>query len=454
MPNTMRILGRVARPGVMVVLTALTAVRGAAQAPTPGASVAGVVFDSLRGVGLAGAVVRVAGSKREVRTNARGEFVLDSLKPGEMTVEVRHPLLDTLGQSLDSRPFSLVSGQRGMYSARTMSLEDLRDRSCPRSGANFGRAILLGILRDADADTALAGGTASLVYKDQFSGASAERVRTSRIGADGRFAICGLPDAITGTVQVSRSGQVTAEVHVETKRTLFSTVGLTIATTTQRKAVLMGRVTQSSGLPIAGAQVVVAGSPNLARTDSLGRYRLEGLPSGTVEVVVRRIGFGAVTQAALLNQREPLRLDFTVSEARLLAAVKVVGKMDTGLDKVGFKERQMHGFGHFQSPDEIEQRHPFLFTDLLQVVPGLHISDRPGGRTIETTRPGGCVNFFIDNARFDSYEPGDIDSQFSTHIVGAVETYRSAAETPAQFQVPLKDCATVVMWTKDKLLRP
>lgn len=335
-----------------------------------------------------------------------------------------------------------------------MSIEELQDRLCTRSGANVGRAILLGILRDADADTALAGGTASLVYKDLVSGASAERVRTSRVGADGRFAICGLPSAIAGTVQVSRSGQVTAEVRVETKGIMFSTVVLTIGTTTQRNAVLMGRVTQSSGAPLAGAQVVVVGTPNVARTDSLGRYRLEGLPSGTVEVVVRRIGFAAESQAAQLNQREPRKLDFKISEARLLAAVKVVGKMDSGLDKVGFNERKLHGFGHFQAPDEIDRRQAFLFTDLLQVVPGLRISNGNGGRTIESSRPGGCVNFFVDNARFDSYAPGDIDGQFSTAMVGAVETYSSAVETPAQFQVPGRACATVVMWTKDRLIKP
>ncbi len=453
MPNTIRFPCRVMRNGVTGLLIACAAVRGSAQSPSS-ASVAGVVVDSLRGAGLAGAVVRIAGSKREVRTNARGEFVLDSLPPGEMTVEVRHPLLDTLGQALDSRPFSLASGQHGTYSTRTMSLEDLRDRSCPRGGVSFGRAILLGVLRDADADTALAGGTASLVYNDQVSGAAAERVRTSRIGADGRFAICGLPSAIAGTVQVTRGGQVTAEVSVETRGTLFSTVGLTIATTTQRNAVLMGRVTQSAGLAIAGAQVVVSGTPNLTRTDSLGRYRLDGLPSGTVEVVVRRIGFAEATQTVLLNQREPRRLDFTVSEAHVLAVVKVVGKMENGLEKVGFLERKLHGFGHFQAPDEIEQRHPFLFSDLLQVVPGFRIGHGDGGQTIESSRPGGCVNFFIDTTRFDSAEPGEIDSQFSTHIVGAVETYASAVETPAQFQVPGRACATVVMWTKDKLMRP
>lgn len=339
-------------------------------------------------------------------------------------------------------------------SLRKLSIEELRDRLCPRGGVNRGGAIVMGFLTDADADTALAGGSASLVYKDLVSGASAERVRTSRVGADGRFVICGLPSSLNGTVQVSRGAQVTAEVPLVMNGTLFATMGVTIATSTQRNAVLTGRVTQASGAAVAGAQVAVAGTASLTRTDSLGRYRLEGLPSGTLEVVARRIGFAAVTQAAMLNQREPRRLDFVVSEARLLSAVKVVGKMDSGLDKVGFNERKLHGFGHFQTPDEIERRHAFVLTDLLQVVPGLKISNGNGGRTIQSSRPGGCVNFFVNDARFDSYAPGDIDGQFNTDIVGAIETYSSALETPAQFQVNGRACATVVMWTKDRLLKP
>jgi hypothetical protein len=255
-------------------------------------------------------------------------------------------------------------------------------------------------------------------------------------------------------VEATRNGAVTADVPVETKGLIFSTVTLTFATTTQRNAVLTGRVTQSSGQPVPGVQVAVTGTPSVARTDSLGRYRLEGLPSGTVEVVARRIGFAAMSQPALLNQREPRRLDFQVSEARVLAAVKVVGKMDSGLDKVGFNERHLHGFGHFQTPDEIERRQPFLLTDLLTVVPGLKIENGNGGRTIQSSRPGGCVNFFVDDSRFDSYTPGDIDATFNTAIIGAIETYSSALETPAQFQVPGRACATVVMWTKNRLLKP
>ena len=339
-------------------------------------------------------------------------------------------------------------------SLRAMTIEELRARFCPRGGVNGGGAILLGFVRDADADSALAGGSASLVFKDLVSGANAERVRTSRVGTDGRFAICGLPSALNGTVQVSREGQVTADVAVETKGLIFSTVSVTFATTGQHNAVLTGRVIQSAGLPVPGAQVAIEGTPNVARTDSLGRYRLEGLPSGTVEAVVRRIGFASLSQAVMLNQREPRRVDFQVSDARVLAAVRVVGKMDTGLDKVGFNERKLHASGHFLTPDEIEKRQPTLFTDLLQVMSGIKVESGSGGRVIASSRPGGCVNLFINDSRFESYEAGDVDNTFAVDMVGAVETYSSSLDTPVQFQVPGRSCATVVMWTKDRLIKP
>lgn len=451
----MQVLARVLLPGSLAALVASVApARAAAQMTGPGASIVGVVFDSLRGVGLQGAVIRIGGTTREVRTNERGEFTLDSVKVGEMMLEVRHPLLDTLGENLDSRPFTLVTGQRGVLNVRTLSLEELRATSCPRSGANFGRAIMLGILRDADADTSLAGGTASLVYKDLFAGDGMERVRTSRIDPSGRFVICGLPDAISGTVQVARSGKVTAEVHVETKGQLFSTVGLTFGTTAEMKAVLRGRVTQQSGLAVPGVQITVAGTPVVAVTDSAGRYRLEGLPSGTVEVVARRIGFAAATLTANLAQREPRQLDFKIAAAQVLAAVKVVGKLDNGLQKVGFLDRKGRTGGYFMDPSEVERRHAQLFSDLLVTMPGIHVTNVGTGRVIESSRASGCMNFYVDNALFETYQPGDIDAAFSAQNIGAIEVYASATDTPPEFTVPGKACGTVVMWTRDRLSRP
>ena len=458
MSNMTRVSSRLMRP----LLTVATAVllspgRGAAQQPQQPprpASITGVVIDSLHGTGLAGATVRVVGTTRAAITSENGIFVIDSVAPGEATIEVRHPLLDTLGIALGSRPFPLVSGQRVMVAMRTPSVEELHEQACPRGGVNARPGVLLGLLRDADADTALAGGTASLVYRDQFSAGAIERLRTARIDPNGRFVICGLPDAIAGTVQIARNGRTTPEVDVETKGQLFSTVGFTFGTSTQSRAVLTGRVTQQAGLPVPGVQVAVAGSPTVALTDSAGRYRLDRLPSGTAEVVARRIGLAAASQTAQLTQRTPRQLDFRMSDAQTLAAVKVVGKLDNGLQKVGFLGRQASSGGHFLSPEQVERIHPQVLSDLLRMMPGVRVTDRGTGRVIESSRSGTCMNIWVDNALFQSYQPGDVDAAFIASNIGAVETYASSTDTPMEFQVPGKACGAVVAWTKQRLMRP
>lgn len=455
MTNTMRTTGRATTLGLgLALLTHLAPVAARAQQPAPTATIIGVVYDSLRAVGLPRAIVRVRGTTRQAVSNDRGGFVLDSLAPGEMAIDVRHPLLDTLGQELFSPTFKVESGQRAAMTVRTITLEELRAKSCPRGGVNSQPGILLGIVRDADADTALAGGTAQLVYKDQFAGNATERVRSARIGADGRFIICGLPDAVTGSLQVSRSGHLSPEVRVETKGTLFTTFGATFGTGTEKKASLSGRVVQQAGLPVPGAQVVVAGSPNVAVTDSAGRYRLDGLPSGTAEVVARRIGLASLTQTVNLRQRAPATLDFKLSDVQTLAAVKVVGKLDNGLEKSGYNERLNRGMGKFIGPQEIADRKPAVFTDLLRTMPGVKVSQTGQGTVIESTRSGGCLNIFVDNARFQSYSPGDVDGAFSATNVGAVEVYTSASETPMEFVVPGRSCGAIVMWTRERLSRP
>ena len=69
------------------------------------AAIAGVVIDSLNGRYLSGADVIIQGAKKTLVTDSLGKFYLDSLDAGTYQVGVFHPLLDTLGIALASRPF-------------------------------------------------------------------------------------------------------------------------------------------------------------------------------------------------------------------------------------------------------------------------------------------------------------------------------------------------------------
>ena len=75
-------------------------------------------------------------------------------------------------------------------------------------------------------------------------------------------------------------------------------------------------------------------------------------------------------------------------------------------------------------------------------------------RTSGAESNAGCVNIFVDRTPFTQMTPGDLDGAFPVGMIGAIESYASAAETPAEFRMTGRSCATIVAWTKMKLSQP
>ena len=55
--------------------------------------------------------------------------------------------------------------------------------------------------------------------------------------------------------------------------------------------VMVGTVVEETGRPLPGAFVQIRGTRYTTRTDSLGRYRFQGLEAGSYEVVVSAVGY-------------------------------------------------------------------------------------------------------------------------------------------------------------------
>jgi hypothetical protein len=337
--------------------------------------------------------------------------------------------------------------------------DEVKARFCSRPGVSNGPAILFGRVLDADTDAPIAGADISLVYTDSTAEKPIDRLRRARTTDDGSYAICGLPETYAGTVQATHGKTSTAEAPVATHEQMLLVSMLTVNVSGASASKLRGHVTVKGGGPVPGAQVAVQGATSVAVTGADGAFTLDGLPSGTQAVVVRKIGFAPATVAVNLSARAPQDVAVVLAEARVLATVRVVGKMDNGLQQVGFADRQRSGRGHFISPKEVEERRPLVFTDLLQTTPGFRVTQAGRGRIVQSTRSGGgaqdgCVNIFVDRTPFQQMQAGDLDDTFNTNDIGAVELYASASDTPAEFQVTGRSCATIAMWTKTRLARP
>ncbi|HXD23915.1 MAG TPA: carboxypeptidase regulatory-like domain-containing protein [Gemmatimonadaceae bacterium] len=419
-------------------------------------SLIGAVDDSIRGGRLKGAIVTVVGTERRGVTDANGIFQIDSIPPGTHELSVTHPLLDTLGVQIHSAPFTLVAGQRTEVTARSPTFEEIRAKSCPRGGLVAGPGILVGRVLKADTEDPAAGASVSLVYTDVSQKEAVQKVRTGRVAANGAFSICGLPTTIAGNLQATFGGVTTADVPITANDESISTAILLVGGTGPGRAVISGTVTARGGQPVAGAQVAIAGTPSVVETSAAGKFTLGGLPAGTQEAVVRKLGFAKVSQIVHLNSANPTNISVVLDPATVLGTVRVVGQMETGLTKIGFLARKQLGRGWFLTPEQIADKNPNQTTDLFRLAPGMNMINTTGGRYLTSTSTigstsDGCINVFIDRARFDQFQPGDVDDAIPTADLGAVEYYQRPSDVPTEFDVPGKSCATLIVWTKTML---
>jgi TonB-dependent SusC/RagA subfamily outer membrane receptor len=87
----------------------------------------------------------------------------------------------------------------------------------------------------------------------------------------------------------------------------------------QQNGTVTGTVTdQERQAPIPEAQVVVVGTTLGGRTNAQGVYTIAGVPQGTVQLRVLRIGFQSAVKAATVVAGQSVRVDFTVAPSAVV----------------------------------------------------------------------------------------------------------------------------------------
>jgi TonB-linked SusC/RagA family outer membrane protein len=87
------------------------------------------------------------------------------------------------------------------------------------------------------------------------------------------------------------------------------------ATAAAQQGTISGRVTETgTGRPVADARVIVVGTSLFATTNSEGRYAIRGVPAGTANVRVLRVGFAELRRPATVVAGETATLDFALQE--------------------------------------------------------------------------------------------------------------------------------------------
>jgi len=450
--------------GAMLVFTPGTFF---AQSPAPKTSrIVGIVIDSLHKSGLEGAEVIVSGLASSVTTDSLGRFTVDSLVAGTYQVGVFHPLIESLGLTLASKPFTVGRDSTGVVSLAIPSATTLALRYCGKEVTPAHPAVVAGRVLDPDSDMPVSDAKISLAWVDMVVSKETGVVRTPHqlhadVDSTGFFRFCGLPADLDAVVQGERSGVSTGEVAISTHGSQLTFENLAIASSNEnsRKGSVRGTVVSLENQPVKAARVEAPMWGVAVVTKDDGTFNLEGVPTGTQLIIVRHIGFEVERVTVNVTSRQPIEVRVTLGPSvNVLDPVLVTARANYALDKNGFTARQRTGWGKYFTREDIARRKPYQVSDLLREVPGIRVVRGIAGASIQDAgasaryilgggRGGSCTRVWVDGFEWRVVDAGDIDTFVQPSDVIGLEVYK-AHEAPIQYRGVDDNCITILMWTR------
>lgn len=218
------------------------------------------------------------------------------------------------------------------------------------------------------------------------------------------------------------------------------------------QAILTGTVTDTSGVPISGAEITVGGSPANTRSDERGNFRLTDLPMGATSVTVRRLGFASFKVGVQISQPSGAQLTVRMTPVSTLLPPVVVraDRMNYRGRLAGYYARlEKKSAGYFITREQIDRERPSTMGQLLQTVPGLRESRGRAGITGVRMRGRNCWPLvWIDGTPMPAGEV-DLDSFVPSSIQG-IELYLGSTTAPMSYiyDRDLSSCGTILVWSR------
>jgi len=223
-------------------------------------------------------------------------------------------------------------------------------------------------------------------------------------------------------------------------------------------AVLIGKVTDSLGIGLPGAELTLFHSDKVHTiTGDSGDFRIVGLPPGTNVFNVRRLGFEPASFTALLKpgktHRATLKLSATAHELPTVAVADTAIKSHW-LDQ--FDRRRGTNPGVFFTRADIERKNARMGTDIVRNVPGIRLVPVRGGsgNKVTMTRGAGARACYPQMFYHNTPYSGELDD-FIAEDIEAIEVYVGVSEIPPELDKGGRGiCGAIVVWTRDPKKRP
>lgn len=351
------------------------------------AYLAGRVWDSLAGRGLAGVMVLVAGTPDTAVTDSLGGFRMALPASGSRQATFHHPLLAALDPARGARTVELIPAAILSVEIATPSVEVVMGTIC---AAGRGRAAVVGIILAGN--NPMAGIPVTAAWYTAGAGSLAvDRTETTTSAESGLWAFCDLPHRTAVRLRAGKDSSARELPVVSLEDGDVRWLPLSIGRT-GRVAIASGEAQRLPELKASGSRALEADRRFLE--DARARVRRNGAPASAL-----------ITRADLEKTNSTRMLPLLVSRG-----LKIRIQPRTGKESLVCAHKA---------------ERPAIYLNGLLVDGG----DTPGARR---------MRFLGDVFDMESLSPDNVE---------AVEVYRSMSERPAEYNRTQSECV-VVIWTR------
>ncbi|MEP6494406.1 MAG: carboxypeptidase regulatory-like domain-containing protein [bacterium] len=448
---------------------------------------AGVVQDSVSGRSIAGAHVALAGTGLQGVSDDRGRFTVAGVLPGEYTLEVRTPSLDS-ASAVHQTPLMITDASKPAE-IRVPTASQIGAMLCG-AARTVEPGIVLGVV-GVRGDTLPRSIVVSAEWQDatvhnESGGVAVDRPLRrieTRTDTRGVFRICGVPVDTPVLLRATTAGANGPPISVKIPANgRFARAELSLDRPVAGVAAFTGVVlVDSTRQPVIGAEVTLPEVTQSTVTDDKGVFSFSNVAPGTHRVVVRRIGFGALDTPVDFAANQTVHRQIFLSRAVVLDSVVVNAKNADPFMR-DFEENRNIGLGHFLVRAELEKMEGQSVAAVLTMVQGVAMMHGKGSRAAVSANrvrtqcapptdtclrreaiiylpPPTDPDHFGQACYAQVYldrilmNPGAPTTPFDLSTVAvsqieAIEYYASPAQTPLKYSKFGSACGVVVIWTK------
>ena len=414
------------------------------------------------------------------KPDAQGQYRFEGLAPGGYLLQVSSPTLDSLELSLPAERVDIAAGRASRLDFTLPSGVKLRDAVCQGVRLGEGKVVVAGRAVNADTDEPLAGADVVAAWVHNYIDKTTLKIVTQMRGASvksgpaGEYRMCGVPSGTMLSLQLQHEGHAGTIVRVAVTEDEGAVVrDLSISPTSSPTAtaldsvarvlsvdgrdstreelklvgtsVLTGVVRSLTSEPVPDAEVRVRDARATAVTDSAGRFVLTGLPSGTQQLVVRKLGYPLAEIPVELRAGRSVTRDVLLRRSVVLDSVRVVAAPTQY--KEFERNRRAHSFGQFLGMEQIDKMKASQTADLFINILGFSVfGEGTQARIVSNAALARHPECRDANIVVNGSEGWKLQNFAPSQIAG-IEAYADETFVPASFEGRTK-CGLIVIWLR------